>query len=63
MLKQIFKGKSVILVTHRIGLLSLVDRIVYIQDGDIKEDGTHTELMMQRAEYYKFYNNQAKWYR
>lgn len=62
MLKPIFKDKSVILITHRIGLLGLTDRVVFLKNGMIVEEGTHDELIRKRKQYYKFYYDQAKWY-
>ena len=63
MLKKIFQNKSVILITHRIGLLGLCDRILFMKDGTIVEQGSHKELIRKKKKYYEFYKNQAKWYK
>jgi len=41
------EGKTVIMVTHRISVASLADRIVVFRDGEIVEDGTHDELLSE----------------
>lgn len=56
------EGKTVIIVTHRISLASLADRIVVFKDGEIVEDGTHDELMSIDGEYKRLYSTQAQWY-
>ncbi|WP_405114328.1 ABC transporter ATP-binding protein [Paenibacillus sp. FSL K6-1217] len=57
-----FRGKSVVLISHRIGIAKLADRIVFMKQGEIVEAGTHAELMQLQGEYYSFFSNQAKWY-
>jgi ATP-binding cassette subfamily B protein len=54
--------KTVIMVTHRISVASLADRVVVFKDGEIIEDGSHEELLSQNGEYARLYSTQAKWY-
>ena len=61
-LKKYLEHKSGILVTHRVGLAKLADRVVYIEDGRIQETGTHGELMKRNGLYSALYQQQAKWY-
>ena len=56
------KGKTGILISHRIGFASMANRIVVLDEGKIIEDGTHAELMEIRGKYYSFYKAQASWY-
>lgn len=56
------EGKTVIMVTHRISVASLADRIVVFRDGEIVEDGTHDELLSRNGEYARLYSVQAQWY-
>ena len=56
------EGKTTILVSHRLGITSLVDRILVFQDGRIIEDGSHRELMRKDGYYAKMYRVQAQWY-
>jgi len=56
------QGKTVIMVTHRISVASLADRVVVFKNGEIVEDGTHEELLARDGEYAKLYSTQAQWY-
>ena len=56
------KGKTTILVTHRLGSVKLADKIVVLNHGEIAEYGTHEELMEKEGLYYTMYSEQAKWY-
>ena len=44
-------GKTTILIAHRISTIEKMDKIAYIDDGKIKDFGTHTELYERCAEY------------
>jgi ATP-binding cassette subfamily B protein len=59
---QLAKSKAVIMVTHRISVASLADRIVVFAHGNVVEDGSHRELIENNAEYARLYKTQAKWY-
>lgn len=56
------EGKTVIMVTHRISVASLADRVVVFKDGEIVEDGSHADLLSNGGEYARLYFTQAKWY-
>lgn len=56
------RGKTVIMVTHRISVASLADRIVVFRKGKIVEDGSHDELLAKGGEYARLYSTQAQWY-
>ena len=56
------QGKTVIMVTHRISVASLADRVVVFKDGEIVEDGKHDELLAKNGEYARLYSTQAQWY-
>lgn len=56
------KGKTVIMVTHRISVASLADRIVVFKEGRIVEDGSHHALLAKGGEYARLYSTQAQWY-
>ncbi len=59
---ELAHDKTVIMVTHRISVASLADRIIVFKDGKIAEDGTHAKLMEKEGEYKRLYTTQAKWY-
>ncbi|MEI3035995.1 MAG: ATP-binding cassette domain-containing protein [Oscillospiraceae bacterium] len=55
-------GKTTILISHRLGITSLVDRILVFNGGQVVEQGTHKELMENGGLYSQMYRAQAKWY-
>ena len=59
---RIFKNKTVIMISHRLGTITHIDRIFYMKNGKITEEGTHKELIGQRGEYCDFFNAQAEKY-
>ncbi len=56
-------GKTVLLVSHRLGSARLTDRILFLQRGSIAEEGTHDELIASGGGYSELYETQAEWYR
>lgn len=59
---KITKGKSALIVTHRLGSVRLADRIIVLKKGEIVESGTHSELMELKGEYAKLYLMQQQLY-
>jgi ATP-binding cassette subfamily B protein len=57
------KGKSSIFISHRLSSTRFCDRILYLKDGQIIEEGTHEELMKKNGEYAKVFNVQAHYYK
>ena len=56
-------GRTVLLVSHRLGSARLADRVIYLKDGRITEQGTHDELVSGGGEYAEMFAAQAEWYR
>ncbi|GCD13028.1 ABC transporter ATP-binding protein [Clostridium tagluense] len=56
------KGKTSIIVTHRIGSAKIADRIIVMDEGRIAEIGTHEELINLGGKYSEMYEAQAQWY-
>ena len=54
--------KTTILISHRLGITAMVDRILVFHNGQIIEDGSHLELMAKNGHYAQMYREQAKWY-
>lgn len=55
---NIMKGKTSFVIAHRLSTIKDSDKILYMQDGDILEIGTHDELMAKKGLYFKLYNSQ-----
>src|SRR4029077_9470506 len=52
-LKQFMKGRTTLLISHRISTVRDADMIVYLKGGRIIELGTHAELLARRGAYYE----------
>jgi ATP-binding cassette, subfamily B, bacterial len=59
-LQEFFKGKTVIVVAHRLSTVKNADKIVVLQDGEIIEEGNHEELANRRGKYYELVKNQLE---
>ena len=57
-LGKIMKGKTSILIAHRISTIKNADKILVLDDGRIIEQGTHNELLSLNGSYTELYNNQ-----
>ncbi|HOJ12355.1 MAG TPA: ABC transporter ATP-binding protein [Clostridiales bacterium] len=56
------EDKTTILISHRLGITAIVDRILVFKDGRIVEDGSHKQLMAMNGHYAEMYRAQAQWY-
>jgi ATP-binding cassette subfamily B protein len=59
-LQQLFKGRTVIVVAHRLSTVVNADSIVVLHKGRIVEAGTHTELTRSKGRYYELVRNQLE---
>lgn len=57
------KEKTILYISHRMSSCHFSDMILVMEDGRIKEQGTHAKLMENRQLYYQMYQAQAKMYR
>lgn len=55
--------KTVIMISHRLSSTRDFDRIIYLENGKILEEGTHDELICLNGKYAEMYNIQADKYR
>jgi ABC-type multidrug transport system fused ATPase/permease subunit len=60
--KDIIKGKTALMISHRIGFARLSHRICVMENGEIIEDGSHDELMKLRGKYYELFTSQKELY-
>ena len=56
------KGKTAIIVTHRLGSVRMVDRILMLKDGRLIEEGKHDDLVAVGGAYAKMYHSQEEMY-
>jgi subfamily B ATP-binding cassette protein HlyB/CyaB len=58
-MKEIAKGRTVVIVAHRLSTVRRTDRIITIDRGRLVEDGTHEELIKTGGRYATLYRLQA----
>ena len=59
-LKEFYKGKTVVIVAHRLSTVQHADNIIVLDKGKIVEEGTHKELTEKRGAYYELVKNQLE---
>lgn len=59
---KISKGKSTIFITHRLGAVRIADEILVVDEGVIKERGSHEELLCKKYIYAEMFEAQRSWY-
>lgn len=57
-LRMVFEGKTVLVIAHRLSTVKYADKIIVLDDGLIKESGTHVELLNRHGYYYDLINSQ-----
>lgn len=58
-LRQYLRGRTTLLISHRISTVREADWIVYLSGGEIVEQGTHEQLLARRGVYYQLYCRQS----
>jgi ATP-binding cassette subfamily B protein len=61
--KELSKGKTGILISHRFSSVRMADRILVLADGKVEAQGTHDELVAQGGRYAELFELQAAGYR
>ncbi|MCK5100328.1 MAG: ATP-binding cassette domain-containing protein, partial [Desulfobacteraceae bacterium] len=61
-LKQLIKGRSALIISHRYSTARMADRILVLDDGRIIEQGSHKDLIAHNGKYARLYNTQASGY-
>ena len=60
--KDMTQGKTSLFISHRLASTRFCDRIIFLADGKIVEEGTHWELLKQGGQYAKLYEVQSRYY-
>ncbi len=56
------KGKTTIFISHRLASTRFCDRILFLENGKILEEGSHEDLMAKRGHYYEMFEAQSAYY-
>jgi ATP-binding cassette, subfamily B, bacterial len=59
-LQKFFKGKTVVVIAHRLSTVRGADKIVVMEKGEIAEEGTHEALILKKGKYYELIKNQLE---
>ncbi len=57
-MEELMRGRTSFVIAHRLSTIRDADVILYMEDGDIKEIGTHEELMQKGEKYQALYTSQ-----
>lgn len=55
---ELMKNRKTFIIAHRLSTIRNADRIIYLENGNIMEQGTHKELMNKKGKYYQMYVSQ-----
>jgi len=61
-LRRLAEGRTVVLITHRLGSVRNADRIYLLHKGELAEQGTHDALLAENGRYAELYRLQADLY-
>ena len=59
---ELIAGKTAVLISHRFSTVRMADRILFLEQGQLKELGSHDELLAQNGKYAELFHLQAKGY-
>ncbi len=59
-LKEYFKGRTVLIIAHRLSTVRNADQVIVLKNGKIVEQGSHIELVENQADYFNLVKNQLE---
>ncbi|MBF9253111.1 ABC transporter ATP-binding protein [Pontibacter sp. 172403-2] len=59
---ELISGKTAVLISHRFSTVRMADRILFLEQGQLKEFGSHEELLAQNGKYAELFHLQAQGY-
>jgi len=59
-LEMLMKGRTAVVIAHRLSTIRNVDRILFMDQGRIEEQGNHATLLGLRGKYYRLYSLQTR---
>ena len=59
---ELIEGKSAVLISHRFSTVRMADRILFLENGQLRELGSHEELLAKDGKYAELFHLQAKGY-
>jgi ATP-binding cassette subfamily B protein len=59
---ELIEGKTAVLISHRFSTVRMADRILFLENGELNELGSHEELLEQGGKYAELFKLQAKGY-
>lgn len=59
-MKKIMKGRTTVIISHRVSSAKLADKIILLDDGEIVEEGTHDALINKNGFYKELYDKQLQ---
>jgi ATP-binding cassette subfamily B protein len=59
-LRDYYAERTVVISAHRLSTIKNADKIIYLENGQIKEEGTHDELLGLKGKYYTLVKNQLE---
>ena len=57
------KGRTSVYISHRLASTRFCDRILYLANGVIAEEGTHEALLLKKGKYADLFEIQSRYYR
>lgn len=58
-LNELMKNRTAIVIAHRLSTIQKMDRIIVLDNGEVVEDGTHTQLLKQKGVYATLWAHQS----